>query len=100
MTLSSIIVLHGVDVGLQERLQGADAGIVDQHRDAGFGAEQRLDPPQVRLVVEVGRDGLDAAAGRIGNALRHRLELRPVARHEDEIIATARQPVGVDCADP
>ena len=92
-------LLHGVDVGLQKRLERADTRIVDQHRDAGIGGEDRLDPLQIRLVVEVGGDGFDDAAGRAGDALRHLVQPSLVACDEDEVVAAAGQPVGIDRAD-
>ena len=92
-------LLHGVDVGLQKRLERADTRIVDQHRDAGIGGEDRLDSLQIRLVVEVGGDGFDGAAGRAGDAVGHLVQPRLVARDEDEVVAAACQPVGIDRAD-
>jgi hypothetical protein len=51
-----------VDVGRQQRGCGRDTGIVDQHRDAGVGAQQCFDPAKIGLVVEVRRDDANRSA--------------------------------------
>ena len=63
-------LIHLLDVGIEQRRRGADAGIVHQQRDARVGAQRRLDPGQIRLVVEVGCDRLDRPAGLAFQALR------------------------------
>ncbi len=92
-------LLHSVDVGLQKRLERADTRIVDQHRDARIGSEYRLDPLQIRLVVEVGGDRFDAASGCAGDAVGHLDQSILIAGHEDQVVAAPSQPVGVNRTD-
>jgi hypothetical protein len=91
--------LHGVEAGLQRRRVQAHAGIVHQHADAGVGLQQVLDAPQVRCIFEVGRHGLDDRRGFRLEARGQRIEPISIARHQDEVVAAARQAVRVSRAD-
>ena len=91
--------LHRVDVGLQDRGDRADAGIVDQHGDAGIVAEHRFHLGEVRLAGEIRRKRGDLHAGFGAQALGRRLEALRVARHQDQVVAAPRVGVGLDGSD-
>ena len=63
------------------------------------GAQQRFDAAEIGLVAEVGRDDFDRAAGLVRETLCQAVEAFAVARHQDQVVAALRQPVGVDRAD-
>ena len=81
-------LLHQIDVGLPGRHGRADAGIVDEQRDAGVGPEDGLDPREVRHISEVGGDHLDRTSGAVGNSRRQCVEPSPLAGDKDEVIAS------------
>ena len=81
--------VHLVDVGLEERSDRPDTGVVDQHVDAGVIPQPGLDAGEVGLVVEVGNERLDRNAC---------LGLEPcgdvrqpllVSRHENQVVPAA-----------
>src|SRR5712691_8172169 len=73
-----------------------NAGVVDEQGDGRVRAEHRLDTPDILAVVEIGHDEIDRAARLAGEGLRQRLEALAVARDQEEIIAAAREAVGVE----
>ena len=77
----------------------ATPGIVDQHRDAGVGAQQCFDALEIGLVVEIGCDDLDGSAGLVGETLCQIVEALAIARHQDQIVAAPGEAVGIDSAD-
>ena len=87
VTLSSIIEVSRVGIGVDERRHEADAGVVDEHRDRGVLAQAGLDPRQVPGPREVGLEHLGG-----GEALAHRVA---AARDEHEVVAARGEPVRV-----
>jgi hypothetical protein len=83
---------------IDQRFDGAEAGVIDQHGDAAVAGQTLLDAAQVGAHAEVGGDGLDPAAGLASNRAASG-QLGGVARHQDQVVATAGQTVGVDSAD-
>src|ERR1700731_1921809 len=70
-----------------------------QQRNACVRAQRRLDPGQIRLVVEIGGDRLDGPAGLILQALGQDREPALAAGDQDQVVATLSQAVCVDGAD-
>jgi hypothetical protein len=58
-----------------------------------------VDPAEIRLVIEIRRDDFDRTSGRVLDALCHGIEAAAVARHEDKIVATVCETVGINGAD-
>ena len=92
-------LFHGIHIGLQQRLQAADARVVNQQGDAGVRGDDRLDPLQVTPVVQVRGNRLDYAARGIGDARRQLVEPGLVACDENEVVAPPSQPVGINRTD-
>ena len=92
-------VVHRIDIGVEQRRHGRNARIVDQHRDAGVGAQPRFDAPEIGLVVEIRGDDVDAPAGLVGELLCQIVEALAVARHQDQIVAAPGEAIGIDGAD-
>jgi hypothetical protein len=92
-------LFHGIHIGLQQRLQAADARVVNQQGDAGVRGDDRLDPLQVTPVVQVRGNRLYYAARGIGDARRQLVEPGLVACDENEVVAPPSQPVGINRTD-
>lgn len=75
------------------RTHTPDAGVIDQQGDAGIGSQGVSDPCQIRLVVEIGREGLDRPTSFVGEALRQTVKALAVARHQDQVVVTMGQAV-------
>ncbi len=59
-------------------------------------------PPKLILrftIIEVSRHGLDGATVLVGDGIGEIDEALPVSCHEDQVIASLCQPLGVDGAD-
>ena len=56
-------LFHLVDIRLQDRRDGAEARIVDEHADAWIVAKQSFDLRQVGFVVQIGRPDRDLTGG-------------------------------------
>ena len=65
----------------------------------GVGAQQRFDAAEIGLVVEIGRDDVDRAAGLVGETLCQSVEALAVARHQDQVVAAPGEAIGIDGAD-
>jgi hypothetical protein len=90
---------HVLDIGLQQRRGGADAGVVDQGGDALVVAQHLLHPGEVGAIGQVGGQDLDLAARLGGDPAGHGVQPRAVAGDQDQVVAALGQPVGIDRAD-
>ena len=77
----------------------ADAGIVDEHGDGLVLTQHALHLREIRLVAEVRSQRSDRASGLARQAGGEFLEPRLVAGHQDEVVATLCETVGIDGAD-
>jgi hypothetical protein len=92
-------VVHLLDVGVEQRRRGPDAGIVDEERDVRVRTQGRFDPCQIRLVVKVGCNRVDGTAGRASQALRQAGKTGLVAGDQDQVVTPMGQTVGINGAD-
>ena len=90
---------HLLDIGIQQGRDGSGAGIVDEHRDDRIIPERLFPVRDVRLIVEIGRQGSDRASGLPRQAAGDRLEPCLVSAHQDEVIAALCETIGIDSAD-
>jgi len=75
------------------------AGVVDQHANARIFTQALLNPREILLFRQIGGHHIHvdarfapAALGQCGHAIH-------IASHQDEIVASAREPVGIDPSD-
>jgi hypothetical protein len=77
---------------------GQEAGVVDQNADAVVLAQPPLDTPQVGLVGQVGLHDVHAHARLAAQAIGELLHAGDIARHQNNVMATAGETVGVNGA--
>src|SRR6267143_1671552 len=92
-------LVHLLDVGTQQRRYGCDAGVVDEHADARIASHRGFDRCEIRLVIEIRWQRSNRASGLTRQTLGERLERCLAAGHEDEVVATLCETVGIDGAD-
>ena len=95
----SVFQVHGGSILIDERLGGRHAGVVHEQADGHVvvqACDYRL---EIARINEVGSEHVDAAAGLFAQAIGQGVQPRLIARGHHEIVATPRQPVGVDRAD-
>jgi len=92
-------LFHLLDVGFEQRCDGGEAGIVDEHGDARIVLQLCFHPREILLVVDVRYDRRGAASGRAGKRCGERLEWRLAARYQDEIVSPLCETIRIDSSD-
>lgn len=90
---------HLLDVGIKQRSDGSEAGIVNEHGDARIVLQLCLDFRQIQLVVDVRHDGSDKPSARAGEARRQLLEWLLAACHKNEIVSPFCETICIDTSD-
>ncbi len=90
---------HRIDIGLEQRRDPAEAGIVDENLDGRVLTQTVLDQAPVGGIGQVGAKDLHLPAGRGGDLAGNRVQAFRVTGHQDEVEATTRQAFRVNRPD-
>lgn len=91
--------LRPVHVGIGQRTVHRHAGVVHQQRDRGVVAQPSLDPQPIVALGQVGAQDLHPDPVGLAKSIRQGFQALPVARHQQQVVATAGQVLGVGRAD-
>jgi hypothetical protein len=91
--------LHLVDVGLQDRRDGADASIIDQHGDARIVAKHSLDLGEAALCIQIRRQHRDLTAGFAAKPISDNVQPLLVSRDQDQVATAFGEAIGVNGTD-
>jgi hypothetical protein len=92
-------LVHLLDVGIEQRRDGADASVVDEHADRLLIPQRALYLREIRLVIEVCRHQSDRASGLARQAGGEVLQPPLGAGDQDEVVSPLCETVGIDGAD-